>query len=149
MVINIRNNALTLYANYNFNSLASFKGLSLGASATGIANLNSGTKDNNTDIEWNFRTGYLDMRMSDERRINEAWFSFRSDGNCVVTIIYPDGNLYEYELVGYEIIDSGVRVKFGKGIKEKYLALDVKSKDGSSIVLDSIRANLDSVGKRG
>ena len=143
MVLNIRNNALTIYNNYLFNSMCRFNGVNLGATSTKIFNLNSGTKDDGAEIDWNFRLPYLNMEIKTKKHLRLAWFSYKSNGDIIVTVVQPDGAEYEYNLKGYEITEDGVRVKFGKGIKSKYLAIDVRSKDGSTIDLDTIRILMD------
>ena len=37
--------------------------------------------------------------------------------------------------------------RFGKGIRSKYLALDIKSVDGSTLTLDALRLHLDKINK--
>lgn len=139
MVMNIKNNALTLYSNYNFNSFCRFNGINLGATKTGIFNLDSGDTDNGDQIAWNFRTPYLDLSQKVKKRITQAWFSYKSDGDIIVSIIQPNGEFYEYSLDGIDITESEGRAVFGKGIKSKYVALDVKNVEGSNITLDTMK----------
>lgn len=143
LVLNLRNNALTVYSNYLFNSMCRFGSINLGATSTKIYNLNSGTRDDDKDIDWNFRLPYLNMEIKTKKHLRLAWFSYKSDGDIIVTVVQPDGTEYEYDLKGYEVTEDGVRVKFGRGIKSKYLAIDVRSKDGSTINLDTIRILMD------
>lgn len=139
MVLNIRNNALTIYDNYDFNSFCRFNGKNLGATSAQIYDLDSGDTDENTRIDWNFRTGYLDLHQKVKKSLRQAWISCKSSGDLIVTVIQPDGMEYEYSLDGIEITEDGVRVKFGKGIRSKYIALDIKNVDGSSITLDTMK----------
>jgi hypothetical protein len=149
MALNIRNFALTNLSNYKFNSFARFNGVHLGATGTKIFNLDSvESTDDGSEIDWNFRIPFLDLEMKTSKRLRQAWVSFKSSGDIIVTAIYPDGTEYEYDLTGYEITEDGVRVKFGRGLRNRYIALDFKSKDGSTIDLDTIRLNLDEYGGR-
>lgn len=143
MVMNIKNRALTLYANYPFNSLCRFNGKHLGMTENRIYDLDSGETDDGTLIDWNFRTGYVDLDQKIKLKLKQAWFSYKSNGDLIVTVVQPDGTKYEYDLTGYEITEDGLRVKFGKGLGAKYVALDVKNVDGSSITLDTLRLNFD------
>jgi hypothetical protein len=147
MVMNIRNKALTLYNNYNFNSMCQFNGKSFGATETAIHDLDNGTTDNNTNIEWNFKTGYLDLHQGVKKKLIQAWFSYKSDGDLILSVICADGEEYEYSLEGINITEEGLRVKVGKGIRKNYVALNVKNVSGSSIVLDTIALNFEKLGK--
>jgi hypothetical protein len=143
MVMNIRNAALTLYDNYDFNSLCRFNGKHFGATKTGIFDLDTGDLDDDDIIDWNFRTGYLDMEQKTTKKLRQAWLSYKSSGNIILTVVQPDGTEYEYTLEGIETDDTGLRVKFGRGLASKYVALDVKGVDGSTITLDTLRLTLD------
>lgn len=146
MVMNVQNKALTLFTNYKFNSMCYFNGKNFGAKATAIYEL-TGDTDDGTLIEWNFRTGYLDLEQKVKKKLKQAWFSYKSNGDLIVTVVQPDGQEYEYDLESYEVTEDGVRVKFGKGIRSKYVALDVKNSDqGGTIVLDVLRLHLDKAG---
>jgi hypothetical protein len=148
MVMNIRNQALTLYTNYNFNSLCRFNGKHFGATSAAIYDLDTGTTDSGTLIPWNFRTGYLDMSYKADKRLRQAYLSYKTDGNLILTIVQPDGTSYEYSLEGIETTETELRVKFGKGLNSKYLALDISNIDGSSITLDNLELTLDKLETR-
>jgi hypothetical protein len=146
MVMNIKNRALTEYSNYSFNSLCSFNGKSFGATSTAIYEL-TGDTDTGTLIDWNFRTGYLDLEQKFKKKLKQAWFSYKTDGDLILTVIQPNGESYEYHLEGIDTTETGVRVKFGKGIRSKYVALDVKNLDGSTITLDVLKLHLEKLVK--
>lgn len=142
MVMNTKNKALTLFNNYLFNSLCAFNGKHFGATDTGIFDLDAGTKDNGVPIEWNFKIGYLDLEQGQRKKLVEAWVSYKSDGDVKFTVIQPDGSQYEYILEGITETETGLRVKFGKGIRTKYVALNISNVDGSSIDLDEFKLHL-------
>jgi hypothetical protein len=149
MVMNIKNRALTLYNNYNFNSLCHYNGKNFGATKTKIVDLDTGSTDDGTIIDWNFRTGYLDLEQDKKKKIRQAWLSYKSNGDIILTIVQPDGEEYEYTLDGIYDDETGVRCKFGRGIRSKYVAIDIKNVDGSTIDLDVLRLALDKYdGKR-
>lgn len=141
LVMNIKNNALSLYTSYAYNSFCRFKGQHYGAKSDKIFLL-EGEKDDGTEISWNFRLPYLDLEKGKKRKLRQAWYSYKSNGDILVTIILPDGTEYEYALTGNEVTEDGVRVKFGRGIKTKYVSMDVKNKDGSDLSLDAIKIHL-------
>jgi hypothetical protein len=142
MVMNTKNKALTLYDNYLFNSLCAFGGKHFGATATGIFDLDSDTKDNGEMIEWNWKTGYLDLEQIQKKKLVEAWLSYKTDGDIKFTVMQPNGEEYEYILQGIDPTETGLRLKFGRGIRTKYVALNVSNIDGSSIDLDELKLHL-------
>jgi hypothetical protein len=146
MVLNIKNRALTLYENYDFNSMCRFNDKHFGATKTAIYDLDSGTTDAGTLIDWNMKTGYLDLEQKIKKRLRQAWLSYKTDGDLILTITQPNGDEYEYQLEGIDTTETGLRVKFGKGIRSKYVALDIKNVDGSSIDLDVIKLHLEKLG---
>lgn len=147
MVLNIKNNALTEFSGYDFNSMCRFNGKNLGASAGHIFDLDSGTMDNGSMIAWNFRIPYINLEVKKKKRISQAWLSMKSSGDLIVTLVQPNGNEYEYDADGYEVTEDGIRVVFGRGIKSQYVALDVKGVNGSDIRLDTMRLNFDTFNK--
>ena len=142
MVMNTKNKALTLYDNYLFNSLCAFGGKHFGATATGIFYLDSDTKDNGAMIEWNIKTGYLDLEQGQKKKLVEAWLSYKTDGDIKFTVMQPNGEEYEYILQGIDPTETGLRLKFGRGIRTKYVALNISNIDGSSIDLDELKLHL-------
>jgi hypothetical protein len=42
--------------------------------------------------------------------------------------------------------ETGLRLKFGKGIRSKYVAIDVRNTDGSDITLDAMKIMMDKAG---
>jgi hypothetical protein len=147
MVMNIENQALTLYTNYPFNSMCKFNGKHLGAMADKIYDLDSGETDNGDIIEWNFRLGYLNLEEKMKKKIKQAWLSYKSSGDLIATILTPDGQSYEYPVEAVDITEGEIKVVFGKGIRSKYVALDIKNVDGSSVSFDTLRINLDTYKK--
>lgn len=142
MVMNTKNKALTLYNNYLFNSMCAFGGKHFGATDTGIFDLDSGKLDNGVPIEWNVKTGYLDLEQKQKKKLVEAWVSYKTDGDISLNVIQPDGEEYEYILQGIDPTETGLRLKFGKGIRTKYVALNIKNIDGSTIDLDELKLHL-------
>lgn len=142
MVMNTKNKALTIFSNYQFNSLCAFGGKHFGATTTGIYDLDAGTMDNGSVIEWNIKTGYLDLEQTQKKKLVEAWTSYKTDGNISFTVLQPNGEEYEYILQGIDPTETGLRLKFGRGIRTKYVALNIKNVDGSSIDLDELKLHL-------
>ena len=148
MVMNLRNRALTTYSSYNFNSLCRFNNVNFGANSTGIYNLDSGSTDEGVLIDWNFRIGYLDLEQKVKKKLTQAWISYKSDGDIVLTVIQPDGQEFEYSLEGINETEEGVRIVFGRGLRSKYVALDIRNENGSTLDLDVIKLHLFQTEKR-
>ena len=148
MVLNLRNKALTLYEAYSFNSFCQINGLNFGADSVGIYNLDSGITDDGSVINWNFRIGYLDLEQKTKKKLTQAWMSYKSDGDIVLTVIQPDGQEFEYLLEGINETEEGVRVVFGRGLRSKYIALDIRNENGSMLDLDVIKLHLLQTGKQ-
>jgi hypothetical protein len=142
MAMNTKNKALTIFNNYLFNSLCAFGGKHFGATSSGIFDLDAGTLDNGSFIEWNIKTGYLDLEQIQKKKLVEAWTSYKTDGNISFTVLQPNGEEYEYILQGIDPTETGLRLKFGRGIRTKYVALNIKNIDGSSIDLDELKLHL-------
>jgi hypothetical protein len=124
LCMNVKNKALTVYGNYIFNSMCHFNGKNIGARSTGLYEL-SGDYDNGVQIEWNFRTGLLDLEIKQMKKLLQLWFGYKATGDLKLKTIYADGQEYEYDLQSYSDTEHGSRVKIGKGIRTRYLSLDV------------------------
>lgn len=145
LVLNVKNFALTEY-DFTFNSLVSFNGVNLGAHGTALYEL-TGDSDAGANIPWYFQTGKIDTEKSNVNRLRYVWLSYRPSGD--LTLIVNDGlNEYEYPVIAYDADDNTVKVKIGKGIKEKYVQLKLKNIDRQSIFLDRMRLFTESVAKR-
>lgn len=124
LCLNIKNKAMTIYGNYIFNSMCHFNGKNIGAKSNGLFEL-TGSYDNGVQIEWNFRTGLLDLEIGRMKKLLQLWFGYKATGDIKLKTIYADGQEYEYDLQSYSDSEHGSRVKIGKGIRTRYLSLDV------------------------
>jgi hypothetical protein len=146
LCLNTKNKSLTEYTNYNYNSMCMFNGKPVGAKADGIYEL-AGDTDNGQNISWAFKTGKLDIDDKLAKKVRYAWLSYRPSGD--LTLIVDDGeNEYEYDVESYKDIDTGVRVKLGKGIRNKYLQLELQNKANETIFLDKLRLFAESTGRK-
>ncbi len=139
MVLNLKNNGLTEYLNYNFNSLCSFNGKYFGANTTGIYEL-TGTQDVSTNISWRIVTSRFDLETDNvKKRLLYAWIGCKPSGDLTLTVIQPDGTQYAYTADSVNTVDNGIRVKFGKGVKSRYVDFELKNIANESIILDKLR----------
>lgn len=142
MALNVKNKALTLFENYYFNSLCSFGGKHFGATDIGIFDLDTGQTDDGTIVDWNFKTGYLDLEQKKKKKLEQAWISYKSSGDIRLTVLQPDGQYYEYVLEGITDTENGLRLKFGKGIRSKYVALNISNVNECSVELDELKLHM-------
>jgi hypothetical protein len=137
LVMNTKNFALTEYSNYCYNGLGFFNGKMVGAKPSGIFEL-TGSDDNGENIEWNFKTGKLDMDTDLVKKARHAWLSYKPSGDLLLTV--DDGeHEYEYNVESVKVIDNAVRVKLGKGIRNRYLQFELSNVAGETIKLDRMR----------
>ena len=138
-VANTRNNALTEYTNFPFNSFARFNGEYLAAGSGGIIAL-TGDDDDGTDIDARVRLATTDLGMAELKRVEEAFLSYRSEGRLVLRLVIDGGQTYEYPLepTGQTGIYQA-RVKLGRGLKLNYICLEILNFEGADFDLDAIR----------
>ena len=139
--VNTKNNGLTNYSNYEYNSLCVMNDQVFGAKSDGIYLL-EGDDDDGEDISWSLKTGKIDVENELSQRVRHIWFSRRSSGDLL--LIVNDGeNEYEYPVTAYSETDDAVRVKLGKGIKSKYIQLELKNIGNEALRLDSFKVFAD------
>jgi hypothetical protein len=146
LVLNIRAFGLTQYSNYGFNSMCRFNNKHFGANGTAIYDLDEGSTDDGTFLKWNFRSGFIDLEQKQKKKLKQVWMSYKSNGDLMITVVLPDGTEYEYELDEIYEDETGLRLKFGKGIRSKYVAIDVRNTEGSDITLDAMKIMMDKAG---
>lgn len=139
LVLNVKNNALTNYVSYAYNSLCVFNGKNIGAKSSGIYEL-SGETDNGSAISWKIRTGKIDSQVNDKHAPKKRYavLSYHPSGDLTLTVIGEEEE-YDYDVESYTDTDNSSRVKFGKGIRDKYLQFELKNKNGESIFLDKMK----------
>lgn len=147
LALNTKNFAFTEYDNsYNYNSLMNLNGKLAGLKSDGIYEL-TGDTDNGSSIAWHFKTGKIDMEDRQLNRLRHVWLSYRPSGDLLLVV--DDGeNEYEYDVESYKQIDNTVRVKLGKGIKNKYIQLELKNVSNEKIFLDRMRLFTESIAKK-
>lgn len=146
ILMNTKNFGLTEYVNYDYNSLGFFNGKMVGAKSTGIYEL-AGDDDDGENIEWSFKTGKLDMDDTQVKKARHVWLSYNPSGDLILVV--DDGeNEYEYEVESVKQIDNAVRVKLGKGIRNRFLQFELKNVANEKINLDRMRIFAEPIGKK-
>lgn len=147
IVFNTKNFAQTEYDNtYNYNSLINFNGNLVGLKKTGIYEL-TGDTDSGTAIDWYFKTGKIDLEENQLKKARYVWLSYRPSGSLVLTV--DDGeNEYDYDVEMIKEIDNAVRIKLGKGIRNRYIQLELRNASGEKIFLDRMRLFTEPIAKK-
>lgn len=132
--INTKNMATTEYTNYAFNSFAQMGSKYLGATSSGLYELN-GDDDQGTDIIASIKSGLMQLGGSRFTSFKTAYIGMRGEGNFVLKIETGDGKVYNYAVVGKDMQTS--RVHFGKGLRARYFSFELIS-TGQDFDLDTV-----------
>lgn len=136
--VNLKNMGLTEYTNFNFNSMTKFNGEYLAAGATGLVAL-SGDDDRGTQIDWRIRLGLTDFGIEQLKRLEEAFMTYRSEGDATFRVIIDGGQTYEYTLVATGNRGMATnRTKIGKGVKSNFWCFEVESINGAAIEIQDM-----------
>jgi F5/8 type C domain len=136
--MNLLNRETTPYSNFPFNSFATFNGVTLAASSSGIFAL-SGATDNGTEIDAYARLKKDNMGSTNLKRVTSGYVGYQTGGDLELVVTFDDQSEAIYQLVdtGHEGIFRN-RVKLGKGHKGNYVQLEVRNVDGVDFDLDSL-----------
>jgi hypothetical protein len=146
VVMNTMNYAVTEYTEYGYNSMAYFNNQLIGIKPTGVYEL-TGDSDSGTSIAWSMKTGKVDMDEKVVSKSRYAWISYRPSGD--LRLVVDDGeHEYEYDVESYKQIDNAVRVKLGKGIRNRYLQFELSNVSNEKIFLDEIKIFAEPTGKK-
>lgn len=146
--MNMANEALSEYTNFSFNSFTEFNGKYYGAGPNGLYELD-GVDDEGTNIDWTVKTGFLDNKVPNLKRLNEILFALRYNGPIRVRVYTDEETYYDYTLANYrEDLIHQTRVKTGKGLRSRYFQVELSSMQGSSVELDSLQLPMEPVSRR-
>lgn len=136
--VNLKNMGLTEYTNFNFNSMTKFNGEYLAAGATGLMAL-SGEDDRGTAIDARIRLGLTDFGIEQLKRLEEAFVTYRSEGDLVFRVIIDGGQTYEYSLTATGNLGMATnRAKIGKAIKSNFWCIEIENINGAAFDLQDI-----------
>lgn len=147
--LNTRTRAVSEYAGLAPNSITSFNGVTLMATADGILAL-AGSDDGGVPIEASFTTGKTNFNTSDMKRVLTAYIGYRADGDMELTLIADDHHEYIYTLTPRRVQDQqhASRSKFGRGVAGVYWQFKASNVDGSDFAIDRIEPQIASTGQK-
>jgi hypothetical protein len=124
-VLNAGNLALTEYQNYPFDSFASFAGQAYGAGPDGLFLLD-GADDAGEDIAWSFRTGMIDGKEPNLKRLEEVLLAMRFDGPVRVRVWTDESTYFDYNVSNFRPgVLHQVRTRLGRGLRSRFYRVEV------------------------
>jgi len=96
--LNLKRNAISQYANYDFNSFCIFNGMPLAASEDGIFELDSAQKDNTALIDAFVELVSTDFGRTNPKRIRSAHIGYETSGYLIFKVKTDDNNEVQYEM---------------------------------------------------
>ena len=146
IAMNLKNQALTQYTNYDFNSIVEHEGKVYGASESGLFTLDDASTDNGTAISAYFEFWIGDAGAINLKRIRALHFGFEANGNMTVEITDDDGTSKTYDITvektstvgvaGYT--QHGARVFIERTHIGRYWKAKVSNASGSDFSIDRI-----------
>jgi len=133
-VMNTRSSATTEYQNYQFNSFTRVGNKYLGASSTGLYELN-GDDDAGDTIVSTIASGLMQVAGSKFTSFKAAYLGLRGQGEYLLKLISGEGQEYIYK-VRAETMKSA-RVNLGKGLRSRYFSYQLENID-TDFDLDTI-----------
>lgn len=133
-VVNTRTGAVTEYGNYEFNSFAQRGHKYLGASSTGLYELNGDT-DQGASIIAKLKSGWAQFAGSRYSMFKAAYLGMRADGNVFFKVEAGTGETYTYQVVVQDM--QTTKVRMGKGLRARYFAFELVT-TGQDFDLDTI-----------
>lgn len=132
--VNTRTGAVTEYQNFEFNSFAQLGHKYLGASSSGLYELDGDT-DDGTDVVAHIKSGYAQFGGSKYTSFKAAYLGMRGDGDVILKLDTGDGKTYTYQTVIQDM--QSTKVRFGKGLRARYFSFELIS-TGPDFDLDTI-----------
>jgi hypothetical protein len=149
IVMNLLNQAISTYSNFNFNSIACFNGTYLGATDTGIYPL-GGNKDNGSDINSRIKTGSMDFGDTIIKYARDVWITHRTDGYLTLVIYVNEDTKTTIEkqtkIVSNEMKEE--RIKPPRGLRGRFYTVELKNLSGADFDIDSLGMLVESIKRK-
>jgi hypothetical protein len=133
--INTRTSAVTEYDNFAFASFAALGHKIVGASSTGLYELDGAT-DDGASIVAAIQSGLMQVAGSHFTAFKCAYLGVDSAGAFVLRLEAGDGRTYDYAVQSQQHMTT--RVNFGKGLRSRYFSFTLTAVDGHEFTLDNI-----------
>lgn len=148
VAVNTRTQAASTYSGLDFNSVTSFNGMVLAATADGIVAL-AGDTDQGTAIAAMLASGVSGMESEQFKRVLCGYAGYSATGNLELTLITDTHHEYVYALVPEQIGQlHAARVKFGRGVDGRYWQWKLANKAGAHFALDALTLDITPLSRR-
>jgi len=147
--MNLFNQTISTYSNFNFNHLANFNGTYLGATDTGIYVL-GGSKDNGTEIDAKIKTGSIDFGDTFIKYARDVWITHRTDGTLKLRIYVDEDSTAPVEK-HTTIVNSNMteeRLKPPRGLRGRFYTLELRNVGGADFDIDSLSLLVESIKRK-
>lgn len=125
-VINTLTSSVTLFENYDFNSMTKFQGKYLAAGTSGLFQLDDAASTE--EVTGTLATGALDFGSEFQKRVTDFFLGMRSEGDITLTVTVDEQNTYSYTISPYSVPELKQRRGWiGKGAKGKYWLFEVQA----------------------
>lgn len=146
--MNTRMTSVTEYQNFNFNSYAFFNGNYYGAGPGGLYLLD-GNDDDGVNIDWSFKTGQMDDKTVELKRLPEIVMGLRANGPVRVRVWKDDNTYFDYTLPATNTNTiHQQRVQPGKGMRSRYYMVELLGLSNAAIEIDSMQVNMSKTTRR-
>ena len=132
--MNTRTAAVTEYDNFAFNSFARIGNKYIGATETGLYELNGDTDDGDPIVS-RIKSGFMQFGGVQLSRLKAAYIGMRGEGDFVLRIETGDGARYDYAVSTRNLRTA--KVHMGKGQRARYFSFELIG-TGADFDLDSI-----------
>jgi hypothetical protein len=129
--------ALSTYSGFAFNSFATFNGVALGASATGLHAL-TGTTDAGVAISAVVKTGINDFGTSLQKTVDQVYVGCKSPSNMQLKTVTDEVTTLTYTLPSSASTAHATRVTPAKGNAARYWQFEISNVAGADFTIDSI-----------
>ena len=147
--MNLFNQVISTYSNFNFNSIACFNGTYLGATDTGIYPL-GGKTDNGNDIDSDIKSGSMDFGDTLIKYLRDAWLTHRTDGNLKLRVWVDEDTTFIIEertsIISNQIHEE--RLKPPRGLKGRFYTIELKNISGADFDIDSLNLLVESIRRK-
>ncbi len=133
---NVATSAHSRYAQYGFNSFATFEGKQYGCKSDGVYEL-GGALDGANPVKWTVTFAEQDFGASNMKRFESVYVGAKATGQLVLKVINGDGTAYHYNVIPSGNEGRTSRALVGRGLSGRYWLLELAS--------DTERAELDSI----
>lgn len=129
---------LTRYTNFPFDQIVRHGDKYYGVSSTGLYLL-GGDTDDGAPIPWAFRTATTDFGTIQRKTVVSAYLGGKVMPTATASIFAGEGGEITYSYpVPPSATNQNYRVRFGRGLKTRYFALEMSDAQGGDVRADSI-----------